>query len=49
MLTQRGGITSMEYALISALIAAVLVSAITSFGSGVTSFYDLAARIAVSG
>jgi Flp pilus assembly pilin Flp len=45
----RDGTTSLEYAILAALIAAVLVGAVTNFGAGVTSFYTLAAHIAVSG
>jgi Flp pilus assembly pilin Flp len=45
----RAGVTSLEYGLIAALIAGVLVAVITHFGVGVTALLTLAAPIATSG
>jgi Flp pilus assembly pilin Flp len=49
ILCARDGTTSLEYAILGALIAAVLVGAINTYGAGVKSFFTLAAHIAVSG
>ncbi len=44
--TDRRGVTALEYGLIAALIAVVIISAVTSAGKGVSStFHNIATEL----
>jgi Flp pilus assembly pilin Flp len=45
----RGGVASLEYGLIVALIAGVLVEIVTHFGTGLAALFPLAAPVVTSG
>jgi Flp pilus assembly pilin Flp len=49
ILHARRGTTVVEYAIMAALIAALLVGGVRNFGSGVSSLFGVATRIAASG
>jgi Flp pilus assembly pilin Flp len=49
ILRARDGTTSVEYAIMAAIIAAILVTAVANLGTGVSSLYTVAGHIASSG